>query len=81
MTREDLEKLKGLSNSIQEFVKTIEEFISTSNSTKQNLTVINQVLALMPKPPEELFTLNKKYLKECFDFIGALIQLHSDLRK
>jgi hypothetical protein len=78
MTREDLTQLKKLSESINEFVESFEEFVSVVDKNEQTSTVSDQFLDLFPTPPKELFDLQKSYTVKCFEILKLVISKHPD---
>ena len=78
MTKEDLIQLKKLSESINEFVESFEEFVSAVDEKEQTHTISNQFLDLFPNPPKELFTLQKSYTIKCFEILNFVISRHPD---
>lgn len=78
MTREDLIRLKELSESLNEFVESFKEFVSIVDKNEQTSTVSDQFLDLFPNPPKELFTLQKSYTFKCFDILKLVISRHPD---
>lgn len=78
MTREDLIRLKKLSESISEFVAMFEEFVSVIDENNQTPTIADQFLGLFPNPPSELFKLNKDYALKCSEITETIIWHHPD---